>query len=496
MHTLKWTVLGLVFAAATPGAMTLAAQETSGQATHNTYRVIVLPPDGGADSFFAGYLFYAPLTPEGTAGVIGDTGTPGVFNSYTWTDGQRVGLQPLPQLPNLTGTGTYINWINQWRVSAGYGTRTDSTTGVSYDHAAVWAPNGQIVPLGTPAGAQSRAVWINDLGQASGWIAAGSIVDPCSFGAGFRSQAVVWVLGVPHPLGNLGGTDSYGEFINDLGQISGHAQTSNVVDPNLGCPPFDPFVWQGGKMTDINPGNFGGAEGGTNFLNNHGDAVGFGTLLGESLNHAFLWRDGKLTDLTSVGSLGAQQDSAFNVNEEGHVVGVSTTPEGAILGVLWRNAEFTNLASLSAEGDDCSEPFRINSEDQVVGVSFSCETGAEHAFLWEHGRMVDLNSLIPADSGLQLLAANWIDDDGVIAAQAVVTAGSASGASRAVLLIPSGQCADNGPAASATASHEAVARLATGAATRGAFLHTPEGRVNPLLVRPFDPARLLGLKDH
>jgi probable HAF family extracellular repeat protein len=414
-------------------------------------------------------------------------------NSYSWTDGERVGLQHLPQRPNLTGTGTYINWINQWRVSAGYGTRTDPTTGVSFDHAALWLPNGRIVPLGTPAGAQSRAVWINDLGQASGWIAADSIVDPCSFGAGFRSQAVIWALGVPHALGSLGGGDSYGEFINDRGQISGHAQTSNVADPNLGCPPFDPFVWQAGKMIDINPGNFGGAEGGTNFLNNHGDAVGFGTLPGESLNHAFLWNDGKLTDLTNVGSLGAQQDSAFNVNEEGHVVGVSVTPEGTILSVLWRNGEFTNLTSLSAQGDDCSEPFRINSEDQVVGLSFSCETGVQHAFLWERGEMVDLNSLIPADSGLQLLAANWIDDDGVIAAQAVVTAGDASGASRAVLLIPAGECSARLP--SASANHEAATRVSAAKLPRGAFLHTAEGRVNPLVVRPFDPAKLLGLKD-
>jgi probable HAF family extracellular repeat protein len=420
-----------------------AQQITPSSGKHQTYTVVVLPPDGGPDSYLAGYLFYAPLTDIGTIGALGDTTTPGVNNSYTWTDGTLTYFEALPLLSNLTGTNTYINWINQWGLAAGYGTRTNPNTGLSYDNAAIWLPNGQILPLNTPEGAQSHAVWINNLGQASGWIAPNSIADPCSFGVGLQSQAVVWEYGFVRALGTLGGTNSYGEFINDHGQISGHSQTSNVVDPNTGCPPFDPFIWQNGKMTDINPGNFGGAEGGTNFLNDQGQAVGFGSLQGETADHPFLWSRGKLTDLYYVGNLGGPVSAAYNVNELGHVVGISTTAGGSVLAVLWRNGEFTNLISLSADGDDCSAPYRINSRDQIVGVSFSCETGVEHAFLWESGEMVDLNTLIPADSGLELESAAWINDDGVIAVQALLTEGSNSGDSRAVLLIPSGECHDN-----------------------------------------------------
>ena len=36
------------------------------QVNHQHYRVVVLPPDGGADSILAGYLFYAPLTDHDT----------------------------------------------------------------------------------------------------------------------------------------------------------------------------------------------------------------------------------------------------------------------------------------------------------------------------------------------------------------------------------------------------------------------------------------------
>jgi probable HAF family extracellular repeat protein len=487
MRTTRWTFVTLILASAalTAGALTNGAAAAS-KTTHGMYWVVILPPDGGPDSFTAGYLNFAPLNESGTVGVAADTGTSGVLNSYSWTDGKQVDFQPLPQLPNLTGTNTYINWINQWGLAAGYGTRIDTSSGQSYDNAALWLPNGTIIPLKTPAGATSRAVWVNDFGQASGWIAPGSIPDPCSFGVGdgLQSQAVVWEFGHVRPLGSLGGTDSYGEFINDLGQISGHAQTSNTVNANLGCPPFDPFVWQNGKMIDINPGNFGGAEGGTNYLNNRGQAVGFGTLEGEVFSHAFLWSRGKLIDLTKIGSLGAQNqegDTAYSVNERGHIVGGSTTPEGAFLGVLWRNDEFVNLMSLSAEGDDCSQPISINSRDQIVGISFSCETFAQHAFIWEKGSMADLDTLIPADSGIQLLYVGWINDDGMIAGYGALTSGASAGALRAVLLIPTGEHRENSDPASAAAP---IPRRPN------ALLHLSDGRLNPLILRPFDPRKL------
>jgi probable HAF family extracellular repeat protein len=490
MKTIKWVLLSAAaLLGATLVANALSAQEVAASAAkHRTYAVVVLPPDGGPDSLLAGYLFYAPLNPSGTLGVIGDTATPGVLNSYTWTSGEQLSLQPLPQTPNLTGTSTYINWINSWGLAAGYGTRTNPKTGLSYDNAAAWWPTGQISPLQTPAGGQSHAVWVNDFGQASGWIAPGSITDPCSFGVGLQSQAVVWQWGFGgvRYLGTLGGKNSYGEFINNRGQVSGHSQTSNVVNPNTGCPPFDPFVWQNGKMTDIAPGDFGGAEGGTNFLNDSGQAVGFADLYGDLLFHAFLWSDGKLTDLSEIGSLGADQDAAYNVNESGHVVGISITPEGTLFAVLWRAGAFTNLMSLSAEGDDCSAPTRINSKDQIVGTSFSCETGVSHAFVWENGQMQDLNALIPAEFGIALLGASWIDDNGVIAAQGVLTSGPDSGASRAVLLFPTSEFA----AAPEHLNAAASSISATSRAKKLSPLYLPDGRVNPIVRRPFAPAKL------
>jgi probable HAF family extracellular repeat protein len=441
-----------VVALAIAMASAVSAQDSTFQkGKHRLYKVVVLPPDGGPDSFLAGYLFYAPMNTSGSLGVAADTSTPGVLNSYIWADGKQTDLQALQPFPNSGGSAIYVNWINQWGLAAGYGTRINSATGA--DNAVIWGPNGQAFALSTPAGDQSHAVWINNWGQASGWIE-NSTPDSCVFGVGvgFQSQAVVWEWGIMRPLGTLGGTDSYGEFINDRGQIVGHSQTSNTTNMNTGCPPFDPFIWQNGQMIDINPGNFGGGVGGTNFLNNRGQAVGFGSLSGDVDFHPFLWEEGRLTDLFTIGNLGGGIGSAFNVNEKGHVIGLSSLPGDQVFhAVRWSNGEFTDLGTL--EGDPCSQPLVINSKDQIVGVSGPCDFSTTHAFLWENGEMVNLDMLIPPGAGIQLNYAGWVSERGEIAAQGVLTA---SGATRAVLLIPDGDC-DHACQAGITASRESAA---------------------------------------
>jgi probable HAF family extracellular repeat protein len=460
-------------------------------AAHQRYRVVVLPTEGGPDSYTAGYLGFGPLSPRGTVGVSTDTSSaPGAsINSYTWAvDGRRTQLQQLPPLPDWTGTSNYINWINRPGVSAGYATRTNTVTAATADNAVIWLPDGKIYDI-QPAGAtQSHAVWINDFGQVSGW-AQDATASACSFGNGGQTRGFIWQFGVVRPLGTLGGVQSYGEFINDLGQVSGHSETSATPDPTTGCPPFDPFIWQNGKMTDINPGNFGGAIGGTNALSNGGQAVGFGYTADEAGADPFLWDKGKLTNLSTIGSLGGI-GSALSVNDYAHVVGFDYTPDLALhYAVLWREGTFTNLGTLS--GYDCSYPFRINNHDQIVGFVSSCETGAVSAFIWEDGEMVDLNALIPADSGLQVQYPTWIDEEGVISAQGVLTAGASTGDTRALLLIPVGACDPAELSAAVKAlSARTPAAVPAGVTAEPVSLRDPNGRIDPRWLRPLSPAQL------
>lgn len=71
-------------------------------------------------------------------------------------------------------------------------------------------------------------------------------------------------------------------------------------------------------------------------------------------------------------------------------------------------------------GDSCSNAYRVNARGQVVGTSENRELCSipigEHAFLWENGGpMVDLNTLIPGGSSLQLTFAVAINNRGEIA---------------------------------------------------------------------------------
>ena len=64
-----------------------------------------------------------------------------------------------------------------------------------------------------------------------------------------------------------------------------------------------------------------------------------------------------------------------------------------------------------------SAAHRINAKSQVVAGSRVSFQGTQvNAFLWENGGpMVDLNNLVPADSTLHLVFADYINERGEIA---------------------------------------------------------------------------------
>jgi probable HAF family extracellular repeat protein len=77
----------------------------------------------------------------------------------------------------------------------------------------------------------------------------------------------------------------------------------------------------------------------------------------------------------------------------------------------------------------------INNEGVVVGFAqTSMPTSAAHGFIDRHGRMIDLNSLIPANSGIVITSANDINDRGQIVADGYAT--SAPNVQLALLLEP------------------------------------------------------------
>jgi probable HAF family extracellular repeat protein len=64
-------------------------------------------------------------------------------------------------------------------------------------------------------------------------------------------------------------------------------------------------------------------------------------------------------------------------------------------------------------GDSSSYANSINNLGQIVGQSCDLNNHC-HAFLWQKGKMTDLNTLIPANSQLSLYSGMTIDDLGVV----------------------------------------------------------------------------------
>jgi probable HAF family extracellular repeat protein len=319
-----------------------------------------------------------------------------------------------------------------------------SLSGDKTEHAFVWR-DGVMTDLGTLGGANSSTgePQKNDIGLFVG-AAQGPTIDPLKeyWGAGDTCPKAVpcagykhlvfgfrWQNGVMTALPPLGGNNSQAFGDNNLGQVAGVAETA-TVDPSC-VPPqvldYKAVVWgpRKGEVHEL-PTFPGDAIAGAVAINDHAEVVGIsgtcGLLTGAVAVHAVVWRNGSVFDLGGLG--GVMNNVPFAINNAGQIAGQSdlpgdTTPGStpATRAVLWQNGAITNLGTLP--GDFLSMSQDINAQGQVVGLScdanFNCR-----AFLWDHGVMMDLNSLISPDSPLYLYQAEGINDRGEIAGSAVL----------------------------------------------------------------------------
>jgi len=291
----------------------------------------------------------------------------------------------------------------------------DPVTSITEFRAVLWK-HDEIEDLGTLGGIASSASQINDRNQVTG-SAYNAIPDPFT-PLGTQIRAFLWEDGHMRDLGTLGGPDVIGSFINESGQIAGLSLINSIPNPSTGIPTQDPFLWENGEMIDI--GTLGGVAGGPSALNNRGQVVGQSSdaadpaacFVNDTENcHPFLWDDGRLTDLNTH-TIGGNPLTARAINDAGEIVGAACFPSVGCSAYLWRDGVATDLGALP--GDCFSEAFAINARAQVVGQSFSC-SGFGRLFLWENGSMIDLNSFVPPGSGLQLAEAIAINDRGEIA---------------------------------------------------------------------------------
>jgi len=461
MNSKTWTrIIALTLFAALALPLQLAAQNNA-KHTHqyHHYQLIDAGTFGGPVS-----ALQNPNLPR--AGVLNNRGTlvgwantPGSDSPYCGFGncyaGDAFQLQDgvTTDLGRLSGGfDSQANWISENGLIAGLGDNgvQDPLAGflIPYLHGLLW-DHGIMTDLGTlPEGGNLVfPIGVNNRGEVVG-LAQNTVPDPNSMFPPYPTQtrAFYWKDGVMQDLGTLGtGTDATAALINERGQVAGWSYTNSTPSAICAGFPFlfplttSSFIWDKHHgMHDI--GGLGGTCTIAQDLNNRGQIVGNSALTGDTLLHPFVWDSA--TGMTDLGTASGNYGEARAINDHGDVVGqVCDAAYTSCPAALWRKAggkwRLTTLGTIVAGG--CAKSTSVNASAQVVGTDWCAGLAGGLPFLSEDGGpVVDLNTLVPPNSGIQLVEGVQINDRGEIAVQGP----DANGNEHAVLLIP---CDQNHP---------------------------------------------------
>ncbi len=238
----------------------------------------------------------------------------------------------------------------------------------------------------------------------------------------FRAPGFFGVLAASHnnngcvvPLATTG----FAFAINDSGQVAGLACPG--VTSFICFPAFNEvgraFLWSNGVFTTLNPLS-GATDSEAHGINAGGEVVGSSVSckFDACVYRATLWSEGLIRDLGTYGR-------AWAINDAGRVIGTAGHA------FVWSEGVITDLGTLP--GDNQSSALAINNSGQIVGSSTRSGGFPPRAVRWSDGAIVNLNDLIPADSGWVLREATGINDRGQIVGQ-----GTTGGQFHAFLLTP------------------------------------------------------------
>lgn len=269
------------------------------------------------------------------------------------------------------------------------------------------------------------------------------------------TRALRWnsKTGTAQVLGSLPGTSEWGDntaaasAVNAAGTAVGSGNTFNSQHQFLG---FSAIRWEANTTQATELGHLGVGQDGTHSsialaINKGGTTVGHSTSYSvEGYNmgeRAVRWAANSTTP-QELGSLGKNEDSqsfsyALGINDAGTIFGTSEkfSADGRDLGnraVRWAagSTEATELKLLSvgSGGESFSFAFSINAAGYIAGMANvngsnaggSLNDGSVHAVIWSpDGEVLDLNTLLPADSGWLLQSANSISDTGWVTGMAL-----------------------------------------------------------------------------
>jgi probable HAF family extracellular repeat protein len=384
------------------------------------------------------------MLPAAMATIVAYGSSPQAFQPE---DDQRYRLVKLDSLDGPDSRGHSINnlgWVS------GYADAPGST----HREAILWLW-GFRIPLGTLGGPNSAIVWPvkNNTGLLVGiaqtraddpedeeWSCASFFVGTERFGPVCRGFA--WEFGFKRALPTLGGTHSYAAGANNHRQIVGWAENDVRDDECVKTQKFQfhAVIWGPGrnqiqKLPPLAPHKSGAATA----INDLGQVVGISGRCDQAVGRftalsAVLWENGVPTDIGNLG--GDTWNTPSAINERGEVVGFASSPgddpdRPRLKAFYWnKNQGIQEIKPL--DGHATSRAWGINGMGQVVGTSCPA-TGPCHAYLWQDGKLTNLNDATDKASDDHLDSAQDINDFGQITGRVT---NLTTGARNAYVLVP------------------------------------------------------------
>jgi probable HAF family extracellular repeat protein len=270
-------------------------------------------------------------------------------------------------------------------------------TSVHRCHACLWGPDSSVPhDLDNPSGVWSRSRAINRNGE---------VVGEFQTGPSGNIRAFLWTGGSMQHLKAPGSGESRAFAINDDGLVAGSS-----AGQDRRC---HAVLWHHQELIPLEPLGATYTEAQALALNEHGHAVG--SSFDVRVGRAVVWRTrGKPEELAVSWRDRAREipSIATAVNNASHIVG--SYGDGAkttIHACRWIGEEFADLHAAGLGG--LSVATSIDESSRVVGF-YTSHKGDDRAFLYAHGKMHDLNTLLTDSGGLVLRYAKMIDDRGWI----------------------------------------------------------------------------------